>query len=109
IIAIIDTQRGDYTNLAIAYNLARDIALNAKTLDLDKDLLSAIMNKIIKDLTDIVSIKDLVMTNIENNKKILGQLEKSVLSVDFSKKYLTKFLQTGTISKEDIFDFYSDK
>lgn len=34
LIAIIDSQKGDYRNLAIAYMLARDIALNAKTIEL---------------------------------------------------------------------------
>lgn len=37
-IAIINSQKGDYSNLAIAYMLARDIALNAKEVELDKDI-----------------------------------------------------------------------
>ena len=32
---IVDSQKGDYSNLAIAYMLARDIVLNARQIDLD--------------------------------------------------------------------------
>lgn len=39
LIAIIDSQKGDYRNLAIAYMLARDIAINAHTMELDLDVL----------------------------------------------------------------------
>jgi len=31
-VAVIDSQGGDYSNLAIAYMLARDIAINAKEI-----------------------------------------------------------------------------
>ncbi len=38
-IAIINSQKGDYSNLTIAYMLARDIALNAKEVEINKDIL----------------------------------------------------------------------
>lgn len=105
-IAIIDSQKGDYSNLAIAYMLARDIALNAKSLDLDKDLLSIIVNRIIKDVNEVTKIKSLVQNNIENNKAILQQLEKSLLLMEFNQDYLTKFLREGTLTKKDLLEFY---
>ncbi len=78
-VVIIDSQKGDYSNLAIAYTLARDIAINAKQIDLDKDVLAMIITRIIKDISEVVKIRSLVHANIENNKAILGQLEKSIL------------------------------
>ncbi|NCT41606.1 MAG: hypothetical protein GW778_08105 [Alphaproteobacteria bacterium] len=107
LISIIDSQKGDFSNLAIAYMLARDLALNAHTVDLDKDLLAVLINRIIKDISDVISIKNLVLGNIENNKKILSQLERSLLSMDFNQKYLQKFLNDGQMSKQDLLDFYS--
>ena len=104
--AIINSQKGDYSNLAIAYMLARDIALNAKEVDLDKDLLAMIVNRIIKDINEILSIKSLVMSNIENNKAILKQLEKSMLLMEFNQEYMRKFLKEGTLTKKDLLDFY---
>ena len=106
-IAVIDSQRGDYSNLAIAYMLARDIALNAKEVELDKELLSLIVNRIIKDINETLTIRNLVEANIENNKAILKQLEKSLLLMEFNQKYLTKFLSDGKLTKKDLLDFYS--
>ncbi|MFD2098571.1 hypothetical protein [Flagellimonas iocasae] len=105
-IAIIDSQKGDYSNLAIAYMLARDIAVNAKSVDLDKDVLAMIVNRIIKDINEITNIKRLVEGNIENNKAILKQLEKSILLMEFNQDYLSKFLNDGTLTKKDLLDFY---
>lgn len=106
LVAIINSQKGDYTNLAIAYMLARDIALNAKQVELDKDLLVILVNRLIKDINEITTIKNLVHNNIENNKAILKQLEKSILLMEFNQQYLKKFLVDGTLTKEDLLNYY---
>ncbi|WP_260257709.1 hypothetical protein [Elizabethkingia meningoseptica] len=106
-VAIINSQKGDYSNLAIAYMLARDIALNAKQVELDKDLLAILVNRIIKDINEITTIKNLVQNNIDNNKAILKQLEKSILLMEFNQQYLKKFLDDGTLTKKDLLDYYS--
>lgn len=106
-VAIVNSQKGDYSNLVIAYMLARDIALNTKEVDLDKSLLTMIVNRIIKDINEILSVKSLVMNNIENNKAILKQLEKSMLLMEFNQEYLKKFLKDGSLTKKDLLNFYS--
>ncbi|MES2826763.1 MAG: hypothetical protein V4687_01350 [Bacteroidota bacterium] len=106
LVAIINSQKGDYSNLGIAYMLARDIALNAKLVDLDKDLLVILVNRLIKDINEITTIKSLVHNNIENNKAILKQLEKSILLMEFNQQYLKKFLADGTLTKEDLLNYY---
>jgi len=106
-IAIIDSQKGNYSNLVIAYMLARDIAINAKTIELDKNIMSALVNRIIKDINEIAAVKSLVQKNIDNNKEILKQIEKSILLMEFNQKYLTEFLKSGTLTKKDLLDFYS--
>ncbi|GAA4178550.1 hypothetical protein [Sphingobacterium ginsenosidimutans] len=106
LIAIINSQKGDYSNLAIAYMLARDIALNAKQVELDKDLLVIMVNRVIKDINEITTIRNLVHNNIENNKAILKQLEKSILLMEFNQQYLKKFLNDGTLTKEDLLNYY---
>lgn len=106
-VAIINSQKGDYSNLVIAYMLARDIALNARVVDLDKDLLAIIVNRTIKDISEILSIKSLVENNIENNKTILKQFDKSMLLMEFNQEYLRKFLKDGTLSKKDLLAYYS--
>ncbi|MDR0866597.1 MAG: hypothetical protein LBO74_16945 [Candidatus Symbiothrix sp.] len=106
-IAVIDSQKGNYSNLAIAYMLARDIAMNATEIELDKNLLTILVNRIIKDINDFTIIKNLVLNNIENNRSILKQLEKSVLLMEFNQEYMKKFLQDGTLTKKDLLDYYS--
>lgn len=105
-IAVIDSQRGDYSNLAIAYMLARDIATNAKDVELDKELLSILITRIVKDIRQIMSIKNLVENNIENNKTILKELEKGLLLLEFNQQYLSKFLKDGELTKQDLLAFY---
>ena len=105
-VAIIDSNKGDYNNLAIAYMLARDIVMNSHEVSLDKDILAILINRIIKDVKDTLSVRDMVKANIDNNMKILMQLEKSLIMMEFTQKYLLKFLSDGQISKEDLLNFY---
>jgi len=105
-IAIIDSQKGDYDNLIIAYMLARDIALNAKQIDFDKNILAVLVTRILKDINEIRVIKSLVERNIDTNQEILKQIEKSMLLMEFNQKYLSQFLETGTLTKKDLLDFY---
>jgi hypothetical protein len=105
-ISIVDVQAGDYRNLTIAYLLARDIAINTKSLDLDKDLLAILIERIVRDLQGVLDIKDMVEQNIEQNKKILKKLEQSVLSMEFNRDYLRNFLKEGTLTKLDLLEFY---
>lgn len=107
LIAIIDSQKGDYRNLAIAYMLARDIALNAKTFELDTEVLKIIVNRLIKDARDMALVKHLVTANIDNMKQILVQIEKGILLAEFNQRYLIKFLADGTLTKEDMLAFYA--
>jgi len=106
-VAIIDSQKGDYKNLFIAYTFARQIVLNEIRLDFDDKVLTLILKRIIKDIETFFDIKKLVQSNIENNKKILEQLEKSLLLMEFNHEYLSKFLKDGKLSERDLFDFYS--
>lgn len=104
---IVDSGKGDYTNLIIAYMLARDLVQYSSEVELDKDFLSLFVNRILKDLTDIRQVEKLVRSNIENNNKILQQLQKSMLAIEFTQGYLAKFLTDGTLSKKDLLDYYS--
>lgn len=106
-VAIIDSQKGDYQNLAIAYMLARDIAVNSKPISVDGNILTIIVNRIIKDINEMILVRSLVLSNIENCRKILSQIEKSILLMEFNQKYLIKFLSDGTLSSDDLLSFYS--
>lgn len=105
-VVIVDSQKGDFNNLAIAYVLARDIAQKPKLKDFDSDLLNSIIKKIISDAREMLSIRNSVLSNIKNNKAILESLEKNLLTMEFNFKYLSKFIESGTLSKADLLDYY---
>ncbi len=112
-VVVVDIQAGRFENLYIAYLLARDIAMNAKSKDYDPDLMKIIVNRIIKDVKEIQTIKAMVEKNIKlnedsnkNNQKIIDQLEKNLKMMEFNQKYLEKFLKDGSLSKADLFNFY---
>ncbi|MCP4179701.1 MAG: hypothetical protein GY756_18230, partial [bacterium] len=107
-IAVVDSQKGNFNNLVIAYMLARDIVLNSKPdKEYDVNTLGIIVSRIIKTLSDIKSIERLVNTNIKNNQEILKQIEKSMLLMEFNEQYLSKFLKDGVLTQKDLLEFYS--
>ncbi len=106
LVAIIDSQSGNYSNLAIAYMLARDIAINFKEVDFDPNVLSILLNRVLINLREIQSIKKLVESNIQNNREVLKKIEKSIVLVQFDIEYIQKFFSDGKLSKEDLLDYY---
>lgn len=106
-VAIVNSQAGDYSNLAVAYALARDIVLNAKTVDVKDDVLVVIVKRILNDLTRLTSIREHCRKIESSNQAILEDLAKGALSLEFTLQYLTKFLKDGALTKEDLFAFYA--
>ena len=105
-IAIIDSQRGDYSSLAIAYSLARNIAINAGDKDVDKEFLGVIIKRIISDLQSIKDISGMIDSSISGLKKLKEATLKSEISMSFTYEYLMKFINDGSLTKEDMFDFF---
>jgi len=106
-LVVVDSLRGDYSNLGLAYLLARDLACANRSVDMDSDLLRILLDRIISEAKDLAEIRKLVEANIDNCSEILAHLQKGVLSLEFCRTYLTKFLSDGTLSKADLLDFYS--
>ena len=105
-VCIIDYETSDYHNLAIAYNLARGLALRTDGKTVDVDFVNMLIQRLLKDIRDIQSTESLVRTNIKNSQQILKNIEKSLLSIEFNQQYLVKYLEDGYLSKADLFDFY---
>lgn len=105
-ICIIDYEASDYHNLAVAYNLARGLALRKDGKNVEVGFVNMLIKRLLKDIQDVQSIESLVKANILNNQKILKNIEKSRLSIEFNQKYLAKYLEDGYLSKADLLDFY---
>ena len=106
-VVVVDSLRDDFENLGSAYMIARDLAVADQTVDVDSDLLLVIIDKLLNDIKQIADIRGLVESSIANSKEILCRLEKGLLSVEFSRGYLSKFLADRTLSKMDLLEFYS--
>lgn len=106
-VAIIDTQRGNFANLGIAYLLARDVAVNTKVGELDHNLLVILIRRILKDIADISQVRELVASNAENLRKILEKISKNFVSMEFTRDVLLRFLEVGTLTSEELLLFYT--
>lgn len=105
-ICIIDYEASDYQNLAVAYNLARGLALRKDGKNVEVQFVNMLIQRLLKDIRDVQNIEMLVRTNIKNNQQILKNIEKSLLSIEFNQKYLAKYIEDGYLSKADLLDFY---
>ena len=105
-ICIIDCEASDYQNLAVAYNLARGMALRKDGKNVEVEFVNMFIGRLLKDIRDVQNIEMLVKTNIKNNQQILKNIEKSLLSIEFDQKYLAKYLEDGYLSKADLLEFY---
>lgn len=108
-IVVVDSLRGDYQNLGLAYLLARDMASADKKVELETDLLLILMDRIVSEANRLLEIRSLVEDGIKKSQEVIRRLEQGSLSMDFCRSYLKKFLETGTLSKADLLDFYSGK
>ena len=105
-VCIIDYEASDYHNLAVAYNLARGLALRRDGKNVEVGFVNMLIQRILKDIKDVQAIRGLVQSNIKNNQQILKNIEKSLLSIEFDQQYLAKYLEDGFLSKADLLDFY---
>lgn len=105
-VCIIDYEASDYHNLAIAYNLARGLALRRDGKNVEMDFVNMLIQRLLKDIRDVQNIEILVKNNIKNNQQILKNIEKSLLSIEFNQLYLVKYLEDGYLRKTDLLDFY---
>ena len=105
-VVIVESQKNDYSNLFIAYSLARDIAVHSKNVDYKDEMLVLLVRRILSDIRQLFDIKQLVENNIKNNKSILEKMEQSMLKISFTNDYLKKFLEDGTMTKEDLYAFF---
>lgn len=106
-VTVVDYLRSDFRNLGIAYLLARDLAKSPQIEEFDQDVLFFLISKTIRDLREIWSIERLVKSNIDNNKKILLEIKKALISFEFSQRYFKKFIENGTLTKQDLMEFYA--
>ena len=106
-VVIVNSQTGDFTNLAVAYELARDIVLSARGYDAKSEILTILIKRVLHDLDELMTVRDCCKKIDENNRHIMATLAKGQLSLQFTLKYLEKFLADGTLTQADLYAFYA--
>ncbi len=106
-VVVVDSFRGDYRNLGLAYLVARDLACANPAVDRDGDILTMLLERIIAEASKIAGIRALVERNIGTCHEIISQLDQGVLSLEFCQTHLRKFLSEGTLSNTDLHEFYT--
>lgn len=106
-VAIIDSQSGDYTSLGIAYEVARDLVLADSVYNAENDTLALLIKRLLHDIEDMVSITKQCDAIDKANNAIRDTLKKSLLSFQFTQKYLEKFKQDGELTSADLLAFYN--
>jgi len=81
-IVVVDSLRGDYQNLGLAYLLARDMASADKKVELETDLLLILMDRIVSEANRLLEIRSLVEDGIKKSQDVISRLEQGSLSMD---------------------------
>ena len=105
-ISIIDTQAGDFQPLFASYNIARSVVLSDKTLVSQNALFKKIVEKVLYEIKNILSIKTMIQNNIKNNEKILNTLETALKDLELTDTYVAKFLEGESIDSEEFYKFF---
>lgn len=105
-VCVIDYEASDYHNLAVAYNFARGLALRQDGKNVEGDFVNMLIQRILKDIKDVQTIRGLVQSNIKSNQQILKNIEKGLMSIEFNQQYLIKYLKDGYLCKADLLEFY---
>ena len=106
-VAIVDSLRNDYTNLAIVYDLARDFALAETPYNAKDDILGLLVKRLLHDIDAMLAVTKQCDVIDKANAAIRETLKKNLLSFDFTKRYLEKFLREGELNSDDLFAFYN--
>ena len=106
-VAIVNSPGSDYTNLAIVYDLARDLALAETTYNAENDTLVLLVKRLLHDIDAMLAVTKQCDAIDKANAAIRETLKKNLLSFDFTKRYLEKFLREGKLNSGDLFAFYN--
>ena len=111
-VVIIDTMKGDYRNLLVAYQIARDLVrYHHRTPEtLDPQILELLVKRIIHFMGSARSVADLVQKHTDNTIKMAKEVTKEVGRfihlAEFTHTYLRRFLEDRTLSAKDMLEFY---
>ena len=108
-IVIVSTRRNDYATLAMAYSLARDFALSEPKQRKLIQVLSFIVERLMRVLNDYSDTRTQADNIIKSARKIIQQSEKTRQLVEHTGTYLGRYLASGVLTRRELLDFYQSQ
>lgn len=107
LVCIVDSARGDFSNLLLAYEIARSLVLIDRPVPTESlAVLNMLIGRFLHDFALFEQIKKRVKVSIKDHVELLKLVEQALLSIEFSKNAFTKFIETGQLTKSDLHEFY---
>jgi hypothetical protein len=107
-LVLISTQRGDFSNLAICYAIAREMVLVQLREDLiDHKSMKMIVERLLYLLGSYGSVKKEVAAIKNSAGKIESSLESLSEHIESTQNYLSHFLKKGRLTDSELYEFYS--
>lgn len=106
-VCIVDSQRGDYSNLLLSYDIARSALFARQRGDLAaQNVLSQIVGRFLHDLDLFQMLKRKLRESAVDIFELSKLVDKAMLSIEFSKEVFQKFMVEGGLSSEELLRFY---
>jgi len=107
-LVLISTQRGDFSNLAICYAIAREMVLVQLREDfIDHKSMKMIVERLLYLLGSYGSVKKDVAAIKNSAGKIEKTLENLSEHIESTQNYLSHFLKKGRLTDKELYEFYS--
>lgn len=106
-VCIIDTAKGDYSNLFLCYEIARSLALVDRAVESESlATLNLLVGRFLHDFSLFEQIKRQVKASIKGQLDLLKLVEQALLSIEFSKEAFAKFAESGRLTREELHELY---
>lgn len=106
-VCIVESSKGEFTNLFLCYELARTAVLIDRSASQESlAVLTVLIGRFLQDFSVFDAVRRRVKQSVEDQLELLALIEKALLSIEFSKEMFSRFLENGNLTRADILNFY---
>lgn len=106
-VAVVDRDAGNFSNLAIAYTLARDIAASTRPVHPADHMLGYIIERLLGDFHSLQNIEAHARDINASVNRITEVVQKYQTSIQFNQNYLSRFLKNPDLSSAEVLNYYN--
>jgi hypothetical protein len=109
-ICAIDSEKGDFSTLLISLDLASQIILSVRKSKLfDTQIVNALIEKLLRWLKNIDTIKNQLSTMQTSLNKITGTLESNEEELSYISEKLKTYINADKVSNDELLKLYNNK